>query len=373
MNPEKDYYQILGVPRNASQEEVKKAFRRLAVKFHPDKNPGDPSSEEKFKEIGEAYQVLSDPEKRRIYDAYGYEGLRGTGFQGFTTFDDMFSNFADLFEDIFGFQFRDRRRRSGPQPQRGSDIEYKLEIELEEAAFGNEFTLEVPRRDTCPVCGGSGIRPGSSPMQCTTCNGRGEIRRSQGFFSISTTCPHCRGRGWIVREPCNECNGSGRVQKKASIKVKIPAGVDDGMRLRLSGQGESGINGGPPGDLYVFISVRPHKIFTRHEENLLVKVPISFAQAVTGTVVEVPTLEGTEKVKILRGAKSGQTFTIRGKGVPHLNSYGRGDLIVQVEIEIPKKLTKRQEELLKEFEEIEQEKSEKKSFLDRIKELAKEK
>ena len=372
MNPEKDYYHILGVTRNATQDEIKKAFRRLAVKYHPDKNPGNPSTEEKFKEIGEAYQVLSDPEKRRIYDAYGYEGLRGTGYQGFTTFDDMFSNFADLFEDIFGFPFRNRRQRTSPQPQQGSDIEYKLELDLEEAAFGSEPTIEIPRREICSTCNSSGIRPGSSPVQCTTCNGRGEIRRSQGFFSISTTCPQCRGRGWIVREPCNECNGSGRVLKKANIKVKVPAGVDSGMRLRILGQGEPGINNGPPGDLYVFIVIRPHEIFSRHEDDLIIRVPISFTQAVLGTVIEVPTLEGTEKIKIPRGTKSGQMLGMKNKGVPHLNSYGRGDIIVQVEIQLPKKLTKKQEELLKEFEKIEQETAEKKSVIDRIKDLLKE-
>jgi len=369
VNPKKDYYQTLGVPRNATQEEIKKAFRRLAVKYHPDRNPDDHEAEEKFKDIGEAYQVLSDPEKRRIYDAYGHEGLRGAGYQGFTSFDDLFTSFSDLFEEIFGFGFG--RRRSGPQPQQGSDVEYELELDLEEAAFGTEKTIEVPRRELCAVCDGSGIQPGTSPVQCPMCHGRGQIRRSQGFFSIATTCPRCRGRGQIVSHPCPKCNGSGRVMLAAKIKVVVPAGVDTGMRLRVSGQGEPGINGGPSGDLYVFISVKPHKIFSRRDEDLLLKVPISFAQAALGTTLEVPTLDGSAKLSIPRGAKSGQTFRIKGKGIPRLNSFGRGDLIVQTEIDVPKKLTKEQVELLKKFDDLEQKRASKKSLIDRIKELAK--
>jgi len=345
---DKDYYEILGVTRSATQEEIKKAYRKMALKYHPDRNPDNKEAEEKFKEASEAYEVLSDPEKRQIYDQFGHEGLRGTGFTGFRGFEDIFSSFGDIFGDFFGFG---GRPRSGPI--RGDDLRYDLEISFEEAAFGKEVELEIPRTVKCEACGGSGAKPGTRPIPCPACGGRGQVTRSQGFFSISTTCPTCQGTGQIIPEPCSACQGTGRVKQKRKVSLKIPAGVDTGSRLRLRGEGEAGGRGGPPGDLYVVIHVTPHESFERNGDDIFCKIPISFTTASLGGKIEVPTLDGSETIQIKRGTQSGEVFRLKGKGFPRLQGYGRGDEIIQVTVSVPKKLTKRQEELLREFAAIE--------------------
>lgn len=344
----KDYYEILGVSRSSTQEEIKKAYRRMALKYHPDRNPNNREAEEKFKEASEAYEVLSDPEKRQIYDQYGHEGLKGTGFTGFRGFEDIFSSFGDIFGDFFGFG---ARPRSGPI--RGDDLRYDLEISFEDAAFGKEVELEIPRTVKCEKCGGSGAKPGTHPITCPACGGRGQVTRSQGFFSISTTCPTCQGTGIIIPEPCPACQGTGRIKQKRKVSLKIPAGVDTGSRLRLRGEGEAGERGGPSGDLYVVIHVARHELFEREGDNIYCKVPIPFTTAALGGKIEVPTLEGSEFIQIKRGTQSGEIFQLKGKGFPRLRGYGRGDEIIQVTISVPKKLTKRQEELLNEFAALE--------------------
>ncbi|MBW1659746.1 MAG: molecular chaperone DnaJ [Deltaproteobacteria bacterium] len=345
---ERDYYEILGVARSATQEEIKKAYRKLALKYHPDRNPDNKEAEERFKEASEAYEVLSDPEKRQIYDQFGHDGLKGTGFTGFRGFEDIFSSFGDIFGDFFGFG---ARSRSGPT--RGDDLRYDLEITFEEAAFGKDVELEIPRTVRCETCGGTGAKPGTHPITCPACGGRGQVTRSQGFFSISTTCSTCQGTGQIIPEPCPDCGGTGRVKKKRKVALKIPAGVDTGSRLRLRGEGEAGERGGPPGDLYVVIHVKPHEFFERSGDDIYCKVPISFTTAALGGKVEVPTLEGVETIQIKKGTQSGEVFQLKGKGFPRLRGYGRGDEIIQVVVSVPKKLTKRQEELLREFAELE--------------------
>jgi molecular chaperone DnaJ len=350
MPTERDYYEILGVSRQATDEDIKRAYRRLAMKYHPDRNPGDPQAEERFKEASEAYEVLRDPEKRQIYDRYGHEGLRGSGFSGFRGFDDIFSAFGDIFEEVFGFGMHTGRARGRGRP--GSDLRYNLTITLEEAAQGKEVEIPVEHKEPCPTCGGSGSRPGSSPAVCPACNGRGQVTRSQGFFTMTSTCPRCYGQGQFIVDPCENCQGTGWVHVQRKVLVRVPPGVDTGSRLRLRGEGEPGEAGGPPGDLYVVIYVEPHSLFERQGDDIFCQTPISFTQAALGARIDVPTLEGKETLTIPRGTQSGTLFRLRGAGMPRLKGHGRGDQVIQVVVKTPTNLTKRQEELLKELAEI---------------------
>jgi molecular chaperone DnaJ len=344
----RDYYQVLGVDRNASDEEIKKSYRHLALKYHPDRNPGDKEAENRFKEAAEAYEVLRDPEKRHIYDQYGHEGLQGTGFHGFRGFEDIFSSFSDIFQDFFGGGFRSRTR-----VQRGADLQYDLKISFLDAAFGQEREIDVPRFEQCSRCDGSGVEPGHILEVCRTCGGRGQVTRSQGFFRISTTCPDCRGSGEIITNPCTACKGAGRIEEFRKIKVKIPPGINTGMRLKLRGEGELSRDGGPPGDLYVEIFVEPHEFFQREGDDVICHVPISFVQAALGTHLEVPTIEGVEKVSIAKGTQPDDTIRLHGKGVPKLRGTGRGDQIIIVDVRTPTNLTRRQKELLRELAKLE--------------------
>jgi molecular chaperone DnaJ len=353
----KDYYEILGVSRQASQEEIKKAYRRLARQYHPDLRPGDKEAEERFKEISEAYEVLSDPQKRAIYDAQGHSGLHDHGYQGFTDVEDIFAAFSDLFEEFLGgFGGFGRSRARGRRPRRGPDLSYEITVSLEDIYRGKEVELEIERYESCEACGGSGLAPGAQPQYCPTCRGRGYVVHSEGFFRLSTTCPRCHGAGTFVSEPCPECRGQGRRRVKRKIKVKIPPGLEEGAVLKVPGGGEAGIHGGPPGDLYLRVHILPHKLFERHGKDLLLEVPLPVTEAILGGEIEVPTLEEPVKVKVPAGMQPGETLILEGKGLPDPQGGRRGDLILRFKIEIPKKLTKRQEELLREFAEIEKEK-----------------
>jgi molecular chaperone DnaJ len=345
---DKDYFRILGVSRDASEEEIKKSYRKIAMQYHPDRNPGNKEAEEKFKLASEAYEVLRDPEKREIYDRYGIEGLKGTGFTGFRGFDDIFSAFGDIFEDFFGFGSPYKRRTRARQ---GADLRYDLKISFYEAAFGIETEIDIPKNATCEECNGTGAKPGTYPTQCPNCKGTGQVTRSQGFFTISTTCSQCHGDGKFIPHPCKECRGAGKVRKNNKIQIKIPPGVDMGSKLRIRGEGEPGERGGPSGDLFIFIYVEPHDFFLREGDEIVCQIPISFSQAALGTEMEIPTLNGKKKISIPRGTESGEIFRIKGEGFPKLKGYGRGDQLVQVIVKTPKNLTKRQEEILREFEE----------------------
>lgn len=345
----RDYYEVLGASRGSGPDELKKAFRQMALQYHPDRNPGDKGAEEKFKEINEAYSVLSDPAKRQQYDSYGHAGPSGQGF-GFEGFGDFnFGGVEDIINDFFGFGtiFGGRQRS-----RRGEDLRYNLEISFEEGAFGAEKEIVVPRTVVCRECGGSGAKKGTRPELCEACNGRGQVSVQQGFFSMTRPCGRCRGTGEIIREQCPACAGGGTTRERRSLKVKIPAGVDNGIRLKLRGEGEAGPGGGSPGDLYVVISVREHPFFTRDGEHLLCEVPITFSHAALGNEIEVPTLSGRKKLVIPPGTRSGQEFVMKGEGVAVLNGHRRGNLVVRVVIDVPKKLTKRQKELLIEFQEL---------------------
>ncbi len=353
----RDYYEVLGVTKSSPDADIKQAYRKLALKYHPDRNKGDKEAEEKFKEATEAYEVLRDPKKRASYDKYGHEGV--AGFEGFgrgayTDFSDIFGDMGDLgdiFEGFFGSAFGSRTGKK--RARRGSDIQYDLTITLEEAATGKEVQIDVPRNETCDVCSGSGAAPGSKPSMCPVCNGSGQIRQSQGFFSITQTCYKCRGEGKIISSPCKSCKGAGLKTRTRKITVKIPAGVESGSRLKITGEGEHGPESGPRGDLYVMIHVQKHKFFERHGNDLLSIIDISFPMVCLGGEIEVPTLIGGKvKMKIPQGTENGQVFRLKGNGIPYLGSYGKGDHLVKINIHVPKKLTPRQKELLKEFSKL---------------------
>ena len=346
----KDYYEILGVAKTATEDEIKKNYRKIAMQCHPDKNPGDKQAEDRFKEAAEAYEVLSDKQKREIYDHYGHAGLSNTGFQGFSGFDDIFSNFGDIFEDVFGFGQTRGRGRGRAGARAGADLRYDLRISFLDAAFGITRTIDLEKLYTCSNCNGTGAAPGTSPTTCPTCHGRGQVVQSSGFFTISSTCPHCHGQGKFITKPCTVCRGTGKERKQKQVELKIPAGVETGSRLRLRGEGEAGEMGGPSGDLYVFLQVEEHEFFIREQDDIICRVPISFVQAALGATIEVPTLKETEKIKIPKGTQNGHLFRLKGKGFPHVRGYGRGDQIIEVHVQIPTQLSRKQEELLKEFE-----------------------
>jgi molecular chaperone DnaJ len=347
----RDYYEVLGVPRDAGIDDIKKAYRRMALKYHPDKNPGDPEAEEKFKEAAEAYGVLSDQEKRAQYDRYGHTSAAG-GFGGFDP--SQFADFSDILGDLFGFgDFFGAGRKRSTRPARGNDLRYDLTLSFEDAVFGKEVSLKIPRVITCTTCNGSGAKPGTQPVTCTGCGGRGQIRYSQGFFAVARTCPQCGGAGKVIKDPCATCNGAGRVREEKTLSVKIPPGVDEGSRLRVPGEGESGYNGGPAGDLYVFISVEEHPKFQRRDYDIHSEETISFTQAALGAEVKVNTIDGEESLKIPAGTQPNQVFRLRGKGVQFLQGTGRGDHYVHVSVRIPMALSDEQRQLLEQFASLE--------------------
>ncbi|NMC74161.1 MAG: molecular chaperone DnaJ [Geobacteraceae bacterium] len=347
----RDYYEVLEVHRNASETEIKKAYRKLAIKFHPDKNPGNNEAEECFKEVSEAYEVLSDPQKRAQYDQFGHAGLAGGGFSGGGFGFGAGTPFGDIFGDIFGDLFGGGRQQRG-RGRRGDDLLYNLEISFEEAAFGVESRIEVPYNKRCSACGGSGAKPGTEPKVCPTCRGAGQVRFQQGYFSVSRTCNHCNGEGRIIDSPCGACRGTGSVRDTKTMSVKIPAGVETGNRLKLSGEGGQGTKGGANGDLYVAITVKPHPVFNRDNNDVICEIPISFTQAALGAEIPVPTLDGKMNLKIPEGTQSGRVFRLRDKGIPVLQGYGRGDQLVVIKVETPVNLNKKQRELLEEFARI---------------------
>ncbi|HEY3663621.1 MAG TPA: molecular chaperone DnaJ [Chthoniobacterales bacterium] len=353
MTTKRDYYEILSVERNASGDEIKRAYRKLAVKFHPDKNPDDPHAEEQFKELGEAYDVLMDEQKRAAYDRYGHaafaQGGRGGGFHDpFDIFREVFSGAGGgaggIFETFFG-----GNAAQADGSQRGSDLRYDMQITLEEAAFGVEKEIEVRKLDACEKCDGSGAAPGSRAVSCPVCRGRGQVVSARGFFQVSQTCPKCRGLGEVIEKPCDACDGEGRVEKTSRIKIKIPAGIAHGSRLRSTRNGEAGIRGGAQGDLYIVVHIKEHPIFQREDDNLFCEVPISFATAALGGEVPVPTLEGKASLKVPAGTQGGQSFRLRGKGVVHVNGRDRGDLFAKLLVEVPSRLNGEQRQKLEEF------------------------
>lgn len=365
----RDYYEVLGVTRTATEVEIKRAYRKLAVEHHPDKNPDNPAAEEKFKEAAEAYSVLSDSQKRAAYDRFGHAGAGGQGFgfdpQGFSNIEDIFDLFG--FGDMFGGRAGGARSRTSAQ--RGADLRYDLEISLEEAATGKEQKLQIPRLEKCEVCSGRGTEEGTQPETCVTCGGSGQTRYQQGFFSVMRTCPNCGGKGQIIKNPCKNCHGAGRVEKEKTIEIKIPAGVETGSRLRVNGEGEAGLNGGPTGDLYVVIHVAEHEMFERQGGNLYASVPVSFAQAALGAEIQVKTLDGEQPLKIPAGTQTGTVFRIKEQGMPILGGRGKGDLFVAVSLVTPKNLTKEQRKLLEQLAEIEDTEFEDESFMDKVRNI----
>jgi molecular chaperone DnaJ len=362
----RDYYEVLGVVRGASLDDIKKAYRKLAVKHHPDKNPGNPQAEEKFKEAAEAYGVLSDDEKRAQYDRFGHSGVAGMG--GFDP--NQFSDFGDILGDLFGFgDFFGAGRRRTNRPARGNDLRYDLELSFEDAVFGKDVTLNIPRVITCTGCNGTGAKPGTQPVSCSGCGGRGQIRYSQGFFAVARTCPQCGGAGKVIKDPCVSCSGSGRVREEKKISVKVPAGVDEGSRLRVAGEGESGWNGGPAGDLYVFITVREHLKFTRRDYDIHSEHSISFTQAALGGEAKIETLDGLETLKIPAGTQPNQVFRLRNKGVQFIDGSGRGDHYVHIAVRVPTTLTEEQRKLLQQLATTQGEEATERRILDKVKDL----
>ncbi len=347
---QRDYYEVLGVAKTASDDEIKKSYRSLAMKYHPDRNPDNPEAEQKFKEAAEAYDVLRDPERRERYNRFGHAGLHGGG--GFGSTEDVFAHFSDIFGDLFGFASGGANR-----PMVGADLRYNLNVTFAQAANGDEITLKIPKRVLCPDCDGSGAAAGSSPERCQHCGGSGQVRRSQGFFQLSTPCPVCRGEGQIIKNPCARCKGQGVIAETRELAVRIPAGVDTGTRLRVRGEGEMGLNGGPPGDLYVVISVARDKTFKRQGQDLLYTQEISIVQAILGYRVDVPSLDGTVTLDIPKGIQSGTVLRIKGEGMPYVGQNYHGDLLVEVVVVIPTRISEKQEELLREFEQHEPEDS----------------
>ncbi len=349
------YYETLGVARNAGDQELKTAFRRHAKDCHPDRNPGDTSAEKRFKELAEAYEALKDPQKRAAYDQFGHAAFDGMGRGGPSGFGpDFASSMSDIFDDLFG-EFMGGRR--GPRGrsirERGADLRYNMDITLQEAFTGKTAQIRVPASVACELCSGSGAKPGTKPASCPTCGSSGKVRASQGFFTIERTCPGCQGRGEIIEEPCPSCSGAGRVTKERTLSVNIPAGIDDGTRIRLPGEGEAGLRGGPTGDLYIFLSIKPHQIFQRDGADIFCKVPIAMTTAALGGQIEVPTVDGgVTRVKVPEGTGSGKQFRLKGKGMPAVRAKGVGDMYIQVEVETPKSLTRRQREILEEFERL---------------------
>jgi molecular chaperone DnaJ len=350
-----DYYEVLGVTRSAADGEIKSAYRKLAMKYHPDRNPGDKAAEEKFKQAAEAYAVLADGEKRSLYDRFGHAGVSSAAGAGGGFDPNVFNGFEDILGglgDIFGFGdlFGGGRRRGGPQ--RGADLRYDLEITFEEAANGAETVVQIPRQENCDTCGGSGAAPGTSPMICPQCRGQGQVRFQQGFFTVARTCPQCRGAGKVVTSPCHTCRGAGRISRERKLTVKIPPGIATGQQLRLQGEGESGVLGGPAGNLYVVIQVQEHEFFRRDGNNLFCEIPVNFTTVALGGEIQVPTLDGSEPVKVPEGTQTGTTLRLRGKGMPDVNGRGRGDLFATVQVHTPKKLTKDQRKLLEQLSDV---------------------
>jgi molecular chaperone DnaJ len=345
-----DYYETLAVTRSASSGEIKKAYRKLAMKYHPDKNPGDKEAEEMFKVCTEAYEVLSDERKRQIYDTYGHEGLKNSGYNGPGNADDIFSHFGDIFGDLFGFGGGTRARARRDGPVQGNDLRYDVEISFMEAVHGVSKEVQLTKRDTCWTCEGTGSRPGFQKETCPTCRGRGQVIRSQGFFQMSSTCPQCQGEGSIVTNPCNDCQGSGLVEKTKKVSLKIPAGVDSGARMRLRGEGEGGRRGGNAGDLYVVVHVQEHDFFKREGETIYCRFPVSMVKAALGATVEVPTIHGKKNLEIPAGSQSGELFTLRNEGVPSLRGRGRGNMVIELQVLTPTNLCEEQKKVLKDFD-----------------------
>jgi molecular chaperone DnaJ len=348
LNGKRDYYDVLGVSRTSTEQEIKSAYRKLALQYHPDRNPGNQEAEDKFKEAAEAYSVLSDAQKRASYDRFGHAGVGSAAGGGFGGFDpNVFSDFSDILGDIFGFGDFFGTNRRGSRVQRGADLRYDLELTFEEAAFGTTVKIKVPRHESCAECNGSGAQKGSGPTTCQTCNGYGQVRLQQGFFSITRTCGHCQGTGQIIKNRCASCHGSGRTVREKTLELKIPAGVDNGSKLRVSGEGDAGGKGGPPGDLYVVLNVQDHEFFERREHDLYCHIPITFPQAAMGSQITVPTLEREEeKLTIPAGTQTDSTFRIKGRGISKRGGAARGDLYVTVNVVVPTKLTREQRELL---------------------------